>query len=131
MECINVICLKNNKKIDGKLELIEGDNIEIKLLLAGTEYVTNADNYFEGLIDIRKKLENENIKLLCKGCCLDVYPSGMMLNMGAGRKAYRLHLGKQASMDELVDIFSLCREEDVVSIEAQEVFFTKWINSLG
>ncbi|MCR4803173.1 MAG: hypothetical protein K5895_09245 [Lachnospiraceae bacterium] len=43
------------------------------------------DNYFETLIELRRELEKMDIKLLCKGGCENVYPSGMILNMGTGR----------------------------------------------
>ena len=51
------------------------------------------DNYFDTLIDLRVELEKLDIKLLCKGCCKNIYPSGMLLSMGAGRKAYTLIFG--------------------------------------
>ena len=115
-EILDVICYKDAIKINAVIELFEYDeDVEIKLYLTDVEYVSRADNFFEALLDIRKKLDSQNIKLLCAGCCLNVYSSGMILNMGAGRKAYCLHLGKQASMDELVDIFSLCDKEDVTT----------------
>ncbi|MDE5782646.1 MAG: hypothetical protein K2I03_14415 [Lachnospiraceae bacterium] len=75
------------------------------------------DNYFETLIELRQELEKMNIKLLCKGCCKNVYPSEMLLNMGAVRKAYTLIYGEQAKMNLLVDIFDSCSIEEYATIE--------------
>lgn len=88
------------------------------------------DNYFETLIEIRQELEKMNIKLLCKGCCKNVYPSGMLLNMGSGRKAYTLIYGEQAKMDSLVDIFESCSIDEYATIEQQSEYFESWIMSL-
>ena len=131
-ETLDVICCKDAVQIKATLELYEYDEeVEIKLYLTDTEYVSGADNFFDALVDIRKKLESHNIKLLCAGCLLNVYPSAMILNMGSGRKAYCLHFGKQASMDDIVDIFSSCGEKDVASVDEQKAYFAKWIDSFG
>ena len=72
----------------------------------------------------------EDVKILCRGCCRNVFSSGMILSMGAGRKAYVLQMGQQASLKNLVDIFSSCSKEEVVSIDEQMDFYNKWIKSL-
>ncbi len=33
---------------------------------------------FDALIDLRRRLETDNMKLLCKGCSRYVYPSPMI-----------------------------------------------------
>ncbi len=68
---------------------------------------------------------------MCKGCCKNVYPSGMILSMGEGRKAYELELGKQAKMDSLVDIFAPCLSQEYAIIMAQEEFYKTWLESLN
>ncbi len=80
---------------------------------------------------MRRELENINIKLLCKGCCRNVYPSAIILSMGEGRKAYALTYGEQAKMENLVDIFTLCLVEEYATVKQQADFFQEWTNSLG
>ena len=88
------------------------------------------DNYFDTLIKLREELEKLNIKLLCKGCCKNVYPSGMLLCMGAGRNAYTLIYGEQAKMNSLVDIFDSCSIDEYATIQEQLEYFEEWTCSL-
>ena len=83
------------------------------------------------MVKLRKDLEKINIKLLCKGCCKNVYPSGMILNMGTGRKAYTLSYGEQARMNSLVDIFTPCSVDQYATVQQQADFFKSWIKSIG
>lgn len=96
----------------------------------GYVYVILADNYFDTLIKLREELEKSNIKLLCRGCCKNVYPSGMLLCMGAGRNAYTLIYGEQARTDSLVDIFASCSVDEYATIEEQLEYFEEWTHSL-
>jgi hypothetical protein len=61
---------------------------------------------FEALCALRRALEPLGKTLGCAGACLHVYPSPMSLSMGEGRMAYKLTLGKQATREDLVDIFA-------------------------
>jgi len=82
----------NGEKRDGDFELIELDNDLVKLLFnyhLGQE-CRESDNYFSALQGIRQALEVEGITILCNGSSTNVYPSGMMLDMGNGEKAYRV-----------------------------------------
>lgn len=117
---------------DGIIRAYENDeDVEIVLKVGDISIVKQADNFFEALIEIRKKLEKKKIKLLCKGCCKNVYPSAMILNMGSGRKAYSLTIGEPARLDSLVDIFSTCEVQEYASVDEQFNFFTKWLASIG
>lgn len=107
------------------------DDVEIVLKIGDISITKQADTFFEALIEIRKELEAKGIKLLCKGCSRNVYPSAMILDMGSGRKAYTLTMGEQAKMNSLVDIFEPCQIEEYATVEEQYNFFNKWINSDG
>lgn len=131
-EEINVLCIENGVEKKVLIQLIENDDeiVKIKLLLGKITIEKEDETYFEALIKLRRDLEILNIKLLCKGCCKNVYPSGMILSMGTGRKAYTLILGKQAVKDTLVDIFDPCLADEYGTIEQQSEFFEAWIKSL-
>ncbi len=131
-EICNILCIEKEQEKKALIELTENEEtVEIKFFLEKLVLEKEGDNYFETLNALREELEKKNIKLLCKGCCKNVYPSGMLLNMGAGRKAYTLIYGKQAKMDSLVDIFDSCSIEEYATIEQQLEYFENWTISLG
>ncbi len=127
----NVICIENGQERNVLIELAENeDSVSIKISFGEIVLIKEGDNYFETLIKLRNELEKMDIKLLCKGCCKNVYPSGMLLNMGVGRKAYILIYGEQAKLNSLVDIFDACSLEEYATIEEQSEYFESWILSL-
>lgn len=130
-EICNVICIKKNQERNALIELTENDDVVVIKFSDGELVLEKeGDNYFETLIMLREELEKKDIKLLCKGCCKNVYPSGMILNMGVGRKAYTLIYGEQAKMNSLVDIFDSCSINEYATIEEQAEYFENWTLSL-
>ncbi len=123
--------IKDNEIKDAIIKADEefGDGVELTILLNDLKISKEADNFFEALIEIRKELEEKDIKLLCKGCSLNVYPSAMILNMGTGIKAYQLTMNEQAKMSSLVNIFETCELEEYASISEQYNFFNEWCSS--
>ena len=77
---------------------------------------------------MRKKLELKNIYLLCNASVINVYPSGMQKEFG-GTKAYKLQMGKQATLSDVVDIFDYDSELKIGSVKEQKEFFESWIES--
>ena len=121
---VNVTSIYNNTRTHDL-------NFLYQTILRFTLYLKKeGDNYFDTLIKLREELEKLNIKLLCKGCCKNVYPSGMLLCMGAGRNAYTLIYGEQAKMNSLVDIFDSCSIDEYATIQEQLEYFEEWTCSL-
>ncbi len=131
-EIRSVICVNKGKKRNALLELTENDDdtVVIKFSFENSVFEKEGDNFFETLIKLREELEKINIKLLCKGCCKNVYPSGMILSMGTGRNAYVLVRGEQAKMSSLVDIFDSCSIDEYATIGEQSEYFKEWTISL-
>ncbi len=126
-----VKCVISENEQDGIIQTYENENdVEVALRIGNIFIVKQADNFFEALVEIRKVLEKKGIKLLCKGCCRNVYPSSMLLGMGSGRKAYLLKMGEQARMSSLVDIFETCQIEEYASVDEQYNYFDKWCDSI-
>ncbi|MDP1340691.1 hypothetical protein, partial [Klebsiella variicola] len=71
-----------------------------------------------------------HITFLCKGAKINVKPSRMASQMGAGLVAYEMILGEQATNENLVRLFDY--EEDTLTSDPQEQinFFKKWLASL-
>lgn len=127
----SVICIEKEQNRSALIELTENeDSVTIRLSLGGLVIEKEEDNYFDTLIKIREELEKSNIKLLCKGCCKNVYPSAMLLCMGEGRNAYALKYGEQAKMNSLVDIFDPCSIDEYATIQEQLEYFEEWICSI-
>lgn len=130
-ETCYISCVQKGEEKSSLIELEEKtDAVEINFYLDAMSIRKEGDNFFETLIELRKELEKMDIQMLCKGCSRNVYPSGMLLSMGAGRKAYTLTLGETAMMSSLVDIFAPCSLEEYGTIEQQKFFFESWISSL-
>ena len=130
-ECICVKCVYNEKKESAILNIMENEEtVTIHFESTFFQLKLTGKNYFEVLVKLRGELEKEGIKLLCKGCAKNVYPSGMISHMGMGRNAYTLFLGLPARMDSLVDIFNECSESEYASVLEQQVYFEQWIRSI-
>ena len=76
-----------------QLKKVNQDRIAtIEFKLDDIYLVKQSDGVFTALLELRKELERKDIKLLCKGCAKNVYPSRMSLDMGGGAIAYTMEL---------------------------------------
>ena len=131
MEIFDIEIINNGKIEKNKLFLLEiEDEINLKIEIERTIYFSKSDNIFDSVVELRKKLELKNIYLLCNASVINVYPSGMQKEFG-GTKAYKLQMGKQATLSDVVDIFDYDSELKIVSVKEQEEFYENWIESLS
>ena len=130
MEIFEINIINNGKIEKNKLFLseIEGE-INLEIEIERTIYFSKSDNIFDSVVELRKKLELNNIYLLCNASAINVYPSGMQKEFG-GTKAYKLQMGKQATLNDVVDIFDYDSELKIGSVKEQEEFYKNWIESL-
>ena len=130
MEIFDIEIINNGKIEKNKLFLseIEGE-INLEIEIERTIYFSKSDNIFDSVVELRKKLELNNIYLLCNASAINVYPSGMQKEFG-GAKAYKLQMGKQATLNDVVDIFDYDNELKIGSVKEQEEFYESWIESL-
>lgn len=130
MEIFDIEIINNGKIEKNKLFLLEiEDEINLKIEIERTIYFSKSDNIFDSVVELRKKLELKNIYLLCNASVINVYPSGMQKEFG-GTKAYKLQMGKQATLSDVVDIFDYDNGLKIGSVKEQEEFFESWIESL-
>ena len=131
MEIFDIEIINSGKIEKNKLFLSEiEDEINLKIEIERTIYFSKSDNIFDSVVELRKKLELKNIYLLCNASVINVYPSGMQKEFG-GTKAYKLQMGKQATLSDVVDIFDYDSELKIGSVKEQEKFYENWIESLG
>ena len=74
-------------------------------------------------IQLYRVLENRNIQIICNGSARNVHPFAMQMSMGIGRKVYKLFMGQQARMKDVVDIFECDESFDFSSVEEQERYY--------
>ena len=130
MEIFDIEIINNGKIEKNKLFLSEiEDEINLKIEIERVIYFSKSDNIFDSVVELRKKLELKNIYLLCNASVINVYPSGMQKEFG-GTKAYKLQMGKQAILIDVVDIFDYDSELKIDSVKEQEEFYENWIESL-
>ena len=130
MEIFDIEIVNNGKIEKNKLFLSEiEDEINLKIEIEKAIYFSKSDNIFDSVVELRKKLELNNIYLLCNASVINVYPSGMQKEFG-GTKAYKLQMGKQATLSDVVDIFDYDSELKIGSVKEQEEFYENWLESL-
>ena len=130
MEIFDIEIINNGKIEKNKLFLSEiEDEINLKIEIERAIYFSKSGNIFDSIVELRKKLELKNIYLLCNASVINVYPSGMQKEFG-GTKAYKLQMGKQAILIDVVDIFDYDSELKIDSVKEQEEFYENWIESL-
>jgi hypothetical protein len=105
------------------------DRCHITFSYRGRSIDAEDSDYFGALCQIRQLLEMQGLIPFCYGASLNVYPSGMARDMGAGLKAYKLVMGKQARMHDLVEIFSEGPDVIPAFVSLQREFFEEWINT--
>lgn len=130
IEIQNINILNNGKIEKNKLFLLEIENeINLKIEIKNVIYFSKGDNIFDSIVELRKKLESKDIYLLCNASVVNIYPSPMQKEFG-GTKAYKLQMGKQAVLTDVVDIFDYNSELEVGSVEEQKKFYENWLESL-
>lgn len=82
---------------------------------------------FTALQEFRRLLRSRGLDVRCYGAMPNVYPSPMMRS---GTRAYRLEMGKPATMNMVVDIFDYVDVHSDSSVDQQDGFYKEWLASL-
>lgn len=126
---------QDRRVISGVLTLYEvsrkdPDLVCIRLDFDEISVEFHAEYFFEGLLLLRRHLEAERRQIMCNGAAKSVYPSPMQLSMGDGRLAYKLEMGQQAKMVDIVDIFAFDDTLEFVGVDEQYESYQTWLHSL-
>lgn len=105
------------------------DNIKMVVTFNGQEYNFCEENYFKALLMFREYLEKNSLQLLCNGAMKEVYPSPMQMSMGCCRTGYIQKMGKQASSDDIVDLFEFEPSLTYSTIKEQLEYHNLWLSS--
>jgi hypothetical protein len=86
---------------------------------------------FECLKTFRRSLEERDLRIGCNGARVDTWATAMSRQMGGGRKVYVLTMGKQQSLEDLVDTFAEGPIDKIASVDEQNQYFKQWLESIG
>lgn len=103
---------------------------ELRVEVSGNVFVAAAADFFEALVGVRGQLEPAGWLLDVYGSSRNVWPSGMCRQMGHGRSAYRMTMGKPALKEDLVNIFETGPDIEAVTVAEQWQFKEEWFASL-
>jgi hypothetical protein len=105
----------------------DGETYEVALDLDDSLVVGRSKRgVFFALQEMRRLLDERSILIDCYGASENVYPSGMIADMGDVAMAYRMTLGKPARRVDLVDVFARGPDTKPASVSAQEQFVARW-----
>lgn len=127
------IYYKENEEVkECRLNLIDSDELCVIEIAWGSQSARyEADSFFQALIEIRLDLEKDGGIIQCNGSDRHIFPSPLQMAMG-GEKAYLLEIGKQATLQNIYDIFDTNKPNlDCVTVLEQKEFYNQWFHSLG
>ncbi len=124
------IILKEGTSVPGKFS-VRANGRCLVLTFGDRSLMEKAPDTFEALVQIRRGLDGEGIKILCYGACKDVRPSGMSRSMCGGVQAYRFALGRKPTRNDLVHIFETGPDVVPVTVAEQEQYFDMWVRSVS
>ncbi len=103
---------------------------QLTLRWAGGELQSMEGDYFEAFCRIREQLAEQKLMPMCYGASRQIVISGMGRDMAAGLRVYKVQLGEQAQIKDLVDLFETGEDVEPVSVAEQEAFQKQWYASL-
>ena len=86
----------------------------VRVTIDGKSAEESAFDFFSPFQVARRSFEAEGFRFMCYGASLNVWPSGMLRDMGVGSKGYKLLEGRNTMADDLVSIFD--SGDDVIQI---------------
>jgi len=103
-----------------------GNTVDVQYIGMNVDLKFTHHYPFFAFVEIRTKLEELGILVMCNASRIDVYPSGAS---AIGLMAYEMEMGLQAT--KLVDIFERCENQSLVTtVELQQKYRERWLKSL-
>jgi hypothetical protein len=105
---------------------------EVVCVVGNKECSVKAEDLFECLTKLRMEFESQGMLMECKGCQINVYPSGMCRQMASGMLAYTLNIGRSTSRKDIVNIFDPIDDSSaaITTVNEQKEFYEQWLKSL-
>ena len=126
----NVPAIVDGRVTESRLRFEVGDVCRVEVRVQDVAVAGEGSDLFEALTAARRGLEARDIQLGCNGARVDVFPSGMLRQAAAGRRAYVLPIPRVTVKPPLVDIFDLAPEgSNLATVDEQREFFDRWLHS--
>jgi hypothetical protein len=93
---------------------------------AGVTWSAEAGDIFWCLIELRKQVEPDGVLLCCNGARRDAGVSGMLAEMGEGRRVYLLDGVGLTERPPMVETLAPAPSDDVVSVDEQLAWLEDW-----
>jgi hypothetical protein len=87
-------------------------------------------NFFECLVDLRRKLERLEYRVLCNGARLDTYIFRKMIQMCRGDRTHVLKHGCIPEDEDKLLIFKYAAPHLIASVEEQRKYYESWLESV-
>ncbi|MFJ2665188.1 hypothetical protein ACIO14_12615 [Nocardia fluminea] len=83
----------------------DGSRYTVEIAVNDLSFAETAESAFGALSGLRDRLQAHGLRPAIEGACIDVYPSGMQLEMAGGVRAYRwAGGGRPVSVDTFEDV---------------------------
>ena len=128
MEIAEITVVINNKKERATLKYDAAKLIMTFSMANDFKQIYEGYDLYVCLAKIRKDFPD--MKFLCKGAKINVSPSRMSSQMSSGIIAYELTMGRSATREDIVNIFTY-EENDITNDPQEQVsFYERWLDSL-
>lgn len=102
---------------------MEGVEYTIEIVTEQQICAVTAESAFGALAELRTALQCDGLTPAVQGACIDVYPSGLQLNMTGGVRAYRRSGSARPSVVEIFADVPECEYDRLVTVREQRVNF--------
>lgn len=104
----------------------------VEVVLGSGEVISgDGSDLFEALSAARRRLELSGLLVVCNGARRNVFPSPMLRQAVAGRRAYVLEIPRTADRPPVVDIFEPAEAREVCTVDEQLAWHSQWLASGG
>lgn len=130
-EEINVPAVRAGETVESQVRFAAGEVCVVEVSIGGDVAARGeGPDLFEALVAARRSLEAAGVRVACNGARRDVFPSAMLRQTAAGRRAYVLTMPRTAGRPTTVDIFEAAPESSALAtVDEQRAWFDQWLKS--
>jgi len=127
-EEVTVTAVCDGKPVISRVRFAVGDVCLVEVRVGDDIYVRGeGPDLFEALVSARRDLEAQGVLVACNGARRDVFPSAMLRQATAGRRAYVLTVPRNVTRPPTVDIFAPAPDASALAtVEEQRAWFDMW-----
>ncbi|MFF1793198.1 hypothetical protein ACFVXQ_02980 [Kitasatospora sp. NPDC058263] len=99
------------------------------LFESGKSFSGGGSDLFDALSAVRRIIEPSGFLVACNGARRNVFPSPMLRQATAGRRAYVLEIPRTSNRPPVVDIFEPAEGLEVCTVDEQLNWHSQWLAS--